>query len=352
MKGEEEFSLEKSTLKEGGYVTYALLLEKLNKRFNEPEGFPNKEIINDVAKELLKKEAQKDRYIVEQLFVKELREGGTPINDALLMHMHWLMSFLKDVVELKGEPSLGEGQRRCEFKRFLTGVKPVSRNKKLIREINAQQKTVHITAGLVYENLSRKDYLNAFLHYTNCIKASYRLISLLSMLNVKHITRELKKDPLTGLLNRRILNRVFRDILELSLYTEVPFSVAIVDIDDFKSLNDRYGHLVGDCVLKHLARILRRSFRRSDYVFRYGGEEFLIIMPSTPLGDALKILENLRRRIEETTIRCGDVSVKITVSIGVCSDIYTGSKTPEDYIYCADMKLYEAKRKGKNKVVA
>jgi len=165
------------------------------------------------------------------------------------------------------------------------------------------------------------------------------------------MNEELRKDPLTGLLSRRYLYPIFKDILDLSYYTEMPFSVALMDIDNFKKINDEYGHLVGDCVLKKTANVIKVALRKSDYIFRCGGEEILVLMPSSGKEKAFNILEGIRKKVEEGIFNCNGKRVKVTASIGICSDISNGIKLPENYISCADKKLYIAKRTGKNKVV-
>ncbi len=127
--------------------------------------------------------------------------------------------------------------------------------------------------------------------------------------------------------------------------------MAVIDIDNFKQINDKYGHLVGDCILREVANIMKQSFRKSDYLFRYGCEEFLVIMPSTSLEEALKALERFRKNVESYKFSLDHQECpKVTVSIGVCGD--SGQhKDIKSYIDCADRKLYAAKKSGKNRII-
>ena len=125
----------------------------------------------------------------------------------------------------------------------------------------------------------------------------------------------------------------------------------MVDVDDFKSINDRYGHLVGDSVIRAIADILRRSVRVFDVCTRFGGEEFAVVMPGSGAEDAGRIAERIRQRVQNyTPSEPGLASLKITVSVGFAvSQLNT---SPHDLISNADVALYEAKRTGKNQVRA
>ncbi len=155
-----------------------------------------------------------------------------------------------------------------------------------------------------------------------------------------------RTDSLTGLLNRISFEELLnREVERAKRYGE-ELSLVIFDIDNFKDINDTYGHLFGDKVLKEIARVVSRNVRESDIIARWGGEEFIILLPNTPLDSAISASEKLRRKIE----LCGfEDGVSVTASFGV-AQLY-----PEDdairLVLKADKALYEAKRGGKNKVV-
>ena len=125
-------------------------------------------------------------------------------------------------------------------------------------------------------------------------------------------------------------------------------AMVIADIDHFKQVNDKYGHIAGDVVLKHVANMLRSGVRESDFVARYGGEEFVIIMPETGLVDATKAINKLRQRIANTNPNVGGQSVNVTVSFGVAE--FESDDVPRDVFHRADTALYRAKGKGRNQV--
>jgi diguanylate cyclase (GGDEF)-like protein len=152
-------------------------------------------------------------------------------------------------------------------------------------------------------------------------------------------------DGLTQLLNRA----TFMDSLPVEIRkaksTDHPLSAIMLDIDDFKIINDTLGHITGDRVLQELSRLLRANLRQGDVVARYGGEEFIILLPACKLPKALTIAEKLRQIIE---CHMADDTPRFTVSMG-CG-LYQAGETPDDLIHRVDMALYEAKRNGKNQV--
>jgi diguanylate cyclase (GGDEF)-like protein len=157
-------------------------------------------------------------------------------------------------------------------------------------------------------------------------------------------------DPLTGLHNRRyITQRIMEEFHESKRYGR-DLSIMIIDIDNFKSINDTYGHPAGDEVLRQLAGILEGERRKSDVVGRYGGEEFVIIMPHTKKQEAAVMAERLRKKIKAYAFNTGSEKSSLTISIGV-SSLTENIYDMDDLLKIADKALYQAKGQGKNKVV-
>jgi len=158
-------------------------------------------------------------------------------------------------------------------------------------------------------------------------------------------------DELTGLTNRRH----FFDILEREILCakikDNPISAMILDLDHFKSINDTYGHLGGDMILKQAAEILRQSIYPLDVVARYGGDEFIILMPSTSPEKAAQAAERLRGIIDNNQWKVPDQQISITTSIGLANSNYRNSLSSQELIEDADSALYAAKRSGRNCVV-
>lgn len=156
-------------------------------------------------------------------------------------------------------------------------------------------------------------------------------------------------DSLTGLYNRRHFEtNLEREFLRAKRYKS-SLSLAIIDIDFFKKINDTYGHTCGDYVLKETAFLINETFRKTDMVFRYGGEEFVIILTETDSQNAVIPLERLRKAVESTKFKYDGKDFEVTVSIGVTSDL-DGSATPWEMFNLADNALYRSKNNGRNQI--
>ena len=166
-------------------------------------------------------------------------------------------------------------------------------------------------------------------------------------LNNKKLYEKAITDTLTGLYNREYMKEYLNEKIEEAKRHNITLSIAMIDIDFFKKINDTYGHLIGDCVLKELSDLLKDNFRDSDIVSRYGGEEILIIMPFTDKESACRKLEQFRKLIENRTF-CGKKNVKLTISVGVAE--YENEGTLEEFILKADRNVYYAKKHGRNQV--
>ena len=157
-------------------------------------------------------------------------------------------------------------------------------------------------------------------------------------------------DGLTGLYNRRQFEISLEQEHNRSKRHLSNFSLAILDIDFFKKVNDTYGHQYGDYVLKTVADLMKQAFRKTDLLYRYGGEELVMIMPETNIEGAIIPVQRLRRMIEEYDFDYNNVKVKVTVSIGLTMN-YQEFNTPADMLKSADEALYKAKESGRNRVV-
>lgn len=164
------------------------------------------------------------------------------------------------------------------------------------------------------------------------------------------LEREATEDPLTGLLNRRGIRPLLEHLLSARGRTSHPFSVVMVDLDHFKAINDTYGHHAGDLVLQEVALRMRRGLRGEDRVARWGGEEFLIVLPLAGEAGALVVAERLRASIEKRPFPAGDGhELRVTASFGVATAAPAYPVMIETLIDCADDALYTAKRTGRNR---
>ncbi len=157
-------------------------------------------------------------------------------------------------------------------------------------------------------------------------------------------------DALTGLYNRRRFHDVLTSEFERSKRYATPFSVVMLDIDHFKKVNDTFGHSIGDGVLREVSSILKGSIREIDTAARFGGEEFMVILPSTDKSNAMIVAERMRVAIERHRFEGLDWSV--TVSIGIAGMPDAKADTEDMLIRCADFALYRAKQGGRNRTVS
>ena len=157
-------------------------------------------------------------------------------------------------------------------------------------------------------------------------------------------------DPLTGLNNRAAFDKSIEQEVELAIRHNYTLSLMMLDLDHFKKINDNYGHIVGDAVLKSFADCMIDCMRRSDTVFRYGGEEFCIILRNTNIEGAKLLAERVRTSVEEMDFDYHNINLKISVSIGL-SELTQGDNA-STLTERADKLLYKAKESGRNRVIA
>lgn len=184
-------------------------------------------------------------------------------------------------------------------------------------------------------------------------------VSLLTSLGFVFMTKERADetnrrlaalDELTGIANRRfIISALDRDVAR-AIRTRESMAVMMVDIDHFKRINDSYGHLAGDAVLRSVADLIQHRIRAQDIVGRYGGEEFLVVLADTSLQGAQQLAEQLRTAVESALCRHAGESLSVTVSIGVFGGRLEPGDSWDQIIHAADMALYDAKQSGRNRV--
>lgn len=214
----------------------------------------------------------------------------------------------------------------------------------LILPVKFQNK---LLGGICFYNLEKFDY-SKFKFY------NVMIAELSALFKMKYLYSEIEylsvTDGLTGLYNRRHFElNINREFLRYKRYPG-DLSLAIMDLDFFKKINDTYGHQFGDYILKEVSSLLKQSFRKTDMIYRYGGEELTIILPGTSMENAVIPMERFRRCIEDHIFHYNDTQIKITISIGISSmlDVFSNEK---DLVESADKALYNAKQTGRNKVV-
>ena len=188
--------------------------------------------------------------------------------------------------------------------------------------------------------------------------AGLALVTLFAYLTARLRDRErrlneaARTDPLTGVANRRRFLEVFTHEFERSRRYGSSLSCVILDLDHFKSINDRYGHAVGDKVLVAAADAFRRSLRVADSIARWGGEEFVLLLPQTNQEGAEAVADRCRRSLEDVRVTTDQGAVGVTVSLGVATYPHPHLQSPDALLRRADEALYEAKKGGRNRVVS
>lgn len=252
-----------------------------------------------------------------------------------------------------------------DFFRKLEEIKPIRDNKfEVVRillgkemEYNFNDMKSKIIIPLVFD----KKLIGGICFYTRSDTdyASFRyfdimISELLAIFKMKYQYTEKEfmsvLDGLTGLYNRRQFELGLEQEFNRTKRHPADFSLAILDIDFFKKVNDTYGHQYGDYVLKTVADLMKASFRKTDLLYRYGGEELVMIMPETNIEGALIPVQRLRRSIEEYGFDYNGVKAKVTASIGLTMN-FGEFKTATDLLKSADEALYKAKESGRNRVI-
>lgn len=178
------------------------------------------------------------------------------------------------------------------------------------------------------------------------IKKQIEVDAILAQANeIKHI------DPLTFLPNRRLIMNALQNEVSRAQRYHMPLSISMLDVDHFKHINDTYGHSVGDEVLEQIGHHLRDHIRHPDTAGRYGGEEFLILLPNSPIQSAKEQAARLCKEIPELNIKAGTDFVRLTVSIGI-AELQLQPETWQKLLNRADQAMYQAKEQGRNRWVA
>ncbi len=205
-----------------------------------------------------------------------------------------------------------------------------------------------------------KDLLNQIVHelkdirkqnetFREKIEVQIRKINQLED-ELERVKAEAKQDSLTKLLNKKSFEKILQEYINIYKKYKKIFSLILLDLDNFKQINDTYGHVIGDEVLKHVANVLKQYLRDKDIIARVGGEEFAILLPDVDITIAFKIADRLRNILENRIIVIDRKPIKITASFGII-EINEKINSYKDILQLVDIALYKAKKSGKNRVI-
>ena len=230
------------------------------------------------------------------------------------------------------------------------------------KESTASIPVIFITANSDEESIETAFEVGGIDYITKPFKALELLARIKTHLKTKELLHDLEEshkeleiqasqDHMTKLYNRRYFAEISKKIMQLSKRNKKELSVLMIDIDKFKNINDTYGHKIGDDVIISLANILKEFSRDSDVACRFGGEEFLLLLPETPVEGAMLIAQKIRKHVEDFTVELDDeINLKYTISIGVSMFDLENESNLELCIHRADEGLYESKNAGRNRV--
>jgi diguanylate cyclase len=274
-------------------------------------------------------------------------------------HLQWMLQLINQLQGIEPNPPVELDHNLCTFGRWLHGyiiptIKSTSHFKeverlhiklhKLGKEVLTQHESAQANAKQLIHLMGRLDYI------------SLEIGAEIAILNDMMMITEYHKDPLTGVLTRHLLDKIMSAQIEIAKATESTCALLMMDLDNFKHINDAYGHLAGDLVIQNFTDILKRTLRKSDFIFRFGGEEFLVLVPSTNAQDVQQIAQKILIEVRQQSILSAqDQLISYTVSIGTTtiepSNLsFVTKEVVNHYIGEADARLYLAKRNGRNRV--
>ena len=326
----EKFSSDKNLLKEIHHIE-----EKF--RFLE----------NKVAYGYLTENIKQDKnWIREKLRI--IKNSESTLKPFVKDHLIWVNKVLEDIRKLRAESSVPIGHNKCGLGKRLEESEGLGIYDEYRDEIIVLHKKIHGSALQIYHFMKSRDFKHLLLEYLEFFNLIGKFVSLLGLTFAVMYEEDANIDPLTKVLSRRSLEFILSSQFHIAKISKRPLSIAMVDIDDFKKINDQYGHQIGDCVLRKVAGFIQENLRKSDFIFRYGGEEFLIIFPFTTKKDAVFVMGRIVKKLSKKDMKCGDFKGKVTISAGIASvedavDIY-------NLVSKSDKALYRAKKAGKNRV--
>ncbi len=274
-------------------------------------------------------------------------------------HLQWMLQLINQLQGIEADPPVELDHNRCTFGRWLHGqvipmIKSTSHFKeverlhiklhKLGKDVLTHQQSGQASHRQLIHLMGRLDYI------------SLEVGAEIAILNDMMMITEYHKDPLTGVLTRHLLDKIMSAQIEIAKATESTCALLMMDLDHFKQINDTHGHLAGDLVIQNFTDILKRTLRKSDFIFRFGGEEFLVLVPSTNAQDLQQIAQKILFEVRQQSVATSnDSMVQYTVSIGATtiepSNLsFVTKEVVNHYIGEADARLYLAKRNGRNRV--
>lgn len=271
-------------------------------------------------------------------------------------HIQWVLNLINYIQEKEYDDNYPElNPSLCEFGKWMhsttTSYLISTSHYKVIEKLHIN---LHdLAANVINHCKSKEPNPSTLIHLMQRI--DYYSLEIGNEIAFLNEIEESSKDPLTHLLTRRLFNKIMLNKLDISRATGREFALMMCDLDHFKHVNDTYGHAVGDIVLKDFSGVLEKALRKSDYIFRFGGEEFMILLPMTDKDEAMVLAQKVCDLAAAQEVVIEDIKIQYTVSIGTISVIVDNTMPLnqdiiDTYITRVDERLYLAKEKGRNRV--
>ena len=278
--------------------------------------------------------------------------------DHYIEHLKWLSKLAQNIIDANIKSFPETDKTLCEFGKWLAqDASNIVKNNSKLKELEKVHSQLHYISSQIKHILilddNSYDYDILLTYLEKCELLSLSIGTELALIDNTIVNQKATKDTLTGALGRQVLEQIFQNQYEISLATSSKFVLAMFDLDYFKKINDSYGHIAGDKMLQEFIVIVKSLIRSSDIIIRYGGEEFILLLPAISSKDAYNVLEKIRLKFENYILTFENNNINTTVSIGMieieAKDSYN-KHLLEEYIHLADTKLYKAKQDGRNNI--
>ena len=277
-----------------------------------------------------------ERRLKDVLFKQTEAKGrAMEVQEEMRQMLATFVERLSQMAESTGafQGKMEENARLIEQAKSLADIAPVLKD------------LVGATRTMAHDSLTARDELRGMREKVQITEAEIAKLHR----ELDRVSAQARHDPLTGALNRQGLDEALERELSRVRRQDTPLCMALLDIDNFKALNDKLGHATGDAALTHLATVAREAMRPQDTLARYGGEEFVLLLPDTPLDSGIEAMTRLQRELTRRFFLAGTEKVLITFSAGVAQ--VGSNESGHDAIRRADQAMYLAKRAGKNRVL-
>jgi diguanylate cyclase (GGDEF)-like protein len=269
-------------------------------------------------------------------------------------HLLWLSGLAESISKESTENFPEIDPTLCDFGKWLQNdAKSVIQNNSKQATITNLHENLHLFAKKIKNNIPLGEHHSIITYLEKCEMLSLSIGTELALIDNILMNHKVLKDHLTGALNRQSLKNIFKNQYELAVATSNPFVIAMCDLDHFKNLNDTHGHLCGDKALVNFVEIVKKKTRNSDIIVRFGGEEFVMILPAVDKEIAYKVLGEICNEYYNSSFEYEGKEVKNSVSIGfveILPRIHYKANFLDDYLAMADQQLYRAKESGRNRV--